>query len=843
MRYDELRARLQAELGDRYVIERELGEGGMAIVYLAEDVRHERQVALKVMKPELATSIGGDRFLREVKIEAKLSHPHILPLYDSGEAAGLLYYVMPFVEGESLRDLLDREKQLSLDEALRIVREVAEALAHAHAYGIVHRDIKPENILLSGGHAVVADFGIARAFSAAGGENLTQTGMAVGTPAYMSPEQAGGDPNIDGRSDIYSLGCVLYEALVGQVPFTGPTPQAVMARHTMDSVPLPHVVRDTVSDELEGVILCALAKIPADRFRTASEMADALGAILTGSQVRLPTATRTRPVPHAPKPPLPRWVPLALAVLAVAAVATGVSIWQPWNRRTAQPTNGPRLPPANLAVLYFDDLSPDHRLGHVVDGVTEGLINQLSRVRGLNVVSRNGVAPFRGTDVALDSIAGQLSTGSVVEGAIEPVGGDLRVTVRLVDGNSGADYPDGRSGFTLPAAQLLAAQDSLVEQVARILRRVLGQEVRIVERRSTARSVEAWSLVQQGERMRKDGEDLVRQGDMPGAVAVLGRADSVLTLSERADPQWVDPVVLRAAGALRRARLATERREALDRIDVAIAHADRALRMDPNNAMAMEVRGSANYFHWYRFRPADRVEADALFALARRDLEAAVEVDGGLASAHSELSHLYGQAGENTSSLLEARRAYEEDAYLEYADRILVNLFWGSYRLEQHTQGRDWCREGQRRFPDNPNFAECELWLMTTDALEPNPGRAWQLADRVVALTPDPARKGYARHRADIVVGGVLALAGLADSARHVLLAARASPSVDPTRDLLYNEAYMRVLLHDDDEAIDLMKQYFAANPEEDHGGGESGELFWWWRELKNHPRFKELQR
>jgi eukaryotic-like serine/threonine-protein kinase len=229
--------RLASALGDRYALERQVGEGGMATVYLARDLKHERKVAIKVLRPELSVSLGADRFLREIRVAANLQHPNILGLYDSGECESLLYYVMPFVEGESLRDRLNKEQQLPIHDSLQIVREAADALQYAHERGIVHRDIKPENILLLGGHALVADFGIARAVTQAGGDKLTQTGMAVGTPAYMSPEQSLGSDHVDARSDVYSLGCVLYEILIGQPPFTGPNSMAIMARHSMEVVP------------------------------------------------------------------------------------------------------------------------------------------------------------------------------------------------------------------------------------------------------------------------------------------------------------------------------------------------------------------------------------------------------------------------------------------------------------------------------------------------------------------------------------------------------------------------------------------------------------------------------
>src|SRR3989441_408045 len=272
----ELQERLRIALADRYALERELGRGGMAVVFLGRDPRHDRAVAIKVLRHEIAAALGADRFLREIQIAAKLHHPHILPLYDSGAAGDLLYYVMPYVEGESLRQRLDREAQLPLDDALAITRQVARALAYAHSHDVVHRDIKPENILLSGGEAVVADFGIARAITQAGGTRLTETGIPVGTPHYMSPEQASGGGPIDGRSDIYSLGCVLYEMLVGEPPYTGPSAQVVIAKRFTDPVPSVRRLRETIPPAIDGAVSKALARAPADRFVTAAQFADAL---------------------------------------------------------------------------------------------------------------------------------------------------------------------------------------------------------------------------------------------------------------------------------------------------------------------------------------------------------------------------------------------------------------------------------------------------------------------------------------------------------------------------------------------------------------------------------------
>src|SRR5688572_29736606 len=267
---------LQTALSHRYRVERQIGVGGMATVYLARDLRHDRNVALKLLKPELGAVLGVERFLSEIRVTANLQHPHLLPLFDSGEADGLLYYVMPFVEGESLRGRLDREKQLPVNEAIRITIAVAGALDYAHRHNVVHRDLKPENILLQDGQPVVSDFGIALAVTNAGGTRVTQTGLSLGTPQYMSPEQATGDRVIDARSDIYSLAAVLYEMLIGEPPHTGATIQAIIARVLTDRPRSVRATRDLVPENVDAAIQRALAKLPADRFASAKEFADAL---------------------------------------------------------------------------------------------------------------------------------------------------------------------------------------------------------------------------------------------------------------------------------------------------------------------------------------------------------------------------------------------------------------------------------------------------------------------------------------------------------------------------------------------------------------------------------------
>jgi serine/threonine-protein kinase len=340
-------ARLATALAGRYAIERELGQGGMAVVYLAHDVRHDRKVALKVLRPELSAIVGAERFLHEIKTTAHLQHPHILPLHDSGEAEGIVFYVMPYVEGESVRDRLSREKQLPVDDTVRIAAEVADALDYAHRHGVIHRDIKPENILLHDGHVVVADFGIALAVSTAGGgTRLTETGMSLGTPHYMAPEQAMGQKEITPKADIYALGCVVYEMLSGEPPFTGPTAQAIIARVVTEEPRSLTIQRKTVPSHVEQAVLTALAKLPADRFATATQFAEALSG-------RAPSVPLTAAPAAARSRTRPALSPATLAGAAAGLLALGILLG---SFLTGGASSGVR--PARLSV----QIPSDHRL-------------------------------------------------------------------------------------------------------------------------------------------------------------------------------------------------------------------------------------------------------------------------------------------------------------------------------------------------------------------------------------------------------------------------------------------------------------------------------------------------
>jgi eukaryotic-like serine/threonine-protein kinase len=402
----EIQERLERALSDRYRVERELGHGGMAIVYLATDLKHARRVAIKVLRPALAYALGPERFLREIAIAAQLAHPNILPLHDSGEADGLLYYVMPYVEGESLRDRLNRERRLPAAEAVRIATEVADALAHAHDQGLIHRDIKPENILLQAGHALVSDFGIARAISAAGTDRLTETGLAVGTPAYMSPEQALGQTSLDGRSDVYSLGCLLFEMLASAPPFQGQTPQAVIAGHATVPVPRLRALGVSAPGSVQAALDVAMAKDPGERFASPRDFA----AALAGAPVPSPGRTRR----------------IAAAIFALVILA-GLG-W--WGTRFIGTGGAPAI--ASLAVLPLENLSRDTAQDYLVAGIHEALIDELARVSALRVISRTSTLGYRGTSKPVPEIARELGVDGVVEGSVLRSGDSVSIQVHLV---------------------------------------------------------------------------------------------------------------------------------------------------------------------------------------------------------------------------------------------------------------------------------------------------------------------------------------------------------------------------------------------------------------------------
>ncbi len=427
--------RLQAALAGRYRIERELGRGGMATVYLANDVKHHRQVAIKVLRADLATLLGPERFLREVEIAAKLNHPHILPLYDSGDADGFLFYVMPYIKGESLRAKLEREQQLSVEESLAVTRQAASALGHAHAHGVIHRDVKPENILLHEGEAMVADFGIALAASATPDERLTETGLVLGTPEYMSPEQAMSESALDARSDLYSLACVLYEMLAGEPPYTGPNARALLAKQLVDPVPAIRRLRAAVPAAVEQAIMKALANAPADRFSSASAFVEAL----------------TAPA-------------------------------------------GARL--TTVAVLPFLNLSANPENEYFADGLTEDVIAHLSKMRALKVISRSSVMPFKKRLESLKEIGAKLGAATLLEGSVRRVGDRVRIVAQLIDAET--DQHLWAETYDRQLTDIFVIQTDVALNIAAALKAELSIDEQTRVRKEPTSDVQAYQLYVEG---------------------------------------------------------------------------------------------------------------------------------------------------------------------------------------------------------------------------------------------------------------------------------------------------------------------------------------------------------
>ena len=544
--------RLRTSLAGRYTIEREVGAGGMAHVYEARDLRHRRRVAVKVLRPELSEALGAERFLREIETSANLRHPHILPLFDSGDAGGSLFFVMPFIEGESLRARLERERQLPVGEALQIAREVAGALAYAHGRGVIHRDIKPENILLDSGHAVVTDFGIARAMSRTEASSLTKTGTSLGTPRYMSPEQALGDKHVDARADVYSLACVLYEMLAGQPPFTSATYERVLYQQTLEPLTPVMRFRPTVPAAVAAALTRALAKSPDDRFATTTAFVDAFrDAVADRPDVR------------------------------------------------------------SVAVLPFANLSTDPENEYFADGITEDVITQLSKIRSLKVVSRTSVMQYKRHDQDLRKIAAQLQVGALLEGSVRRSGNRVRIVAQLIEAQ--ADEHVWAETYDRDLTDIFEIQSEVALRIAEAMKAKLSSDERVrIHRRPTV-DLQAYALYLQGRaHVVRSTTYGFQQGlayfqralerDPEYAEALGGIAHAYTELAETGE--------MRPDDAYPRAKQAAEKAIALDP-DLADAHCmvayvkmayefdwagaeaefKRALELNPNSADAADLYG------------------------------------------------------------------------------------------------------------------------------------------------------------------------------------------------------------------------------------------------------------
>jgi serine/threonine-protein kinase len=644
------RDQLQADLADRYLLERELGHGGMATVYLARDLKHDRLVAIKVLRTDLSAVLGTERFLHEVRLTAQLQHPHILTLLDSGEGGGLCYYVMPYVEGESLRQRLQREGQLPLDEALRLTREVAEALDYAHQQGIIHRDIKPENILLSRGHALAADFGIALALTQAGGDRLTETGLSLGTPAYMSPEQAMAEPRLDGRSDQYSLACVLYEMLAGEPPYTGPTAQAIVAKRLGQPVPRLSTVRE-VPTAVDAAVTRALARAPADRYQTVSQFAEALAKATVAG-------TADSPARH------PRSQRIWLTSAAALALLTlSVGWWGVSKARTEAATL------RGVALLPCENTSPRQEEAYIGDRWSEELIQKLVRVGGLNPKAWESVRRYRDTRLGVRQIGADLNAGTLVRCRVAEQPTGVRLNVELIRAHDerviwSNDYqrPAGADGIN--AAQSAAAREIAQELGVTLPRLALTA----VERPLTRDSVAL--------RLYRLGEYFLQSFDDP--VAVRKSIDYFEHAIAR------DSNLVQARIGLARAMIWRGERESLvsrDYFPVVAQLMRSAVALDPTIAEAHTILAGylLNYTHDWAGAEEEHRRALALnpnstdahlwygwylqtasrFKDAITEFDRAVQLDPTNKIAHGQLVRVLDFAGQEGRAMRELREALE----------------------------------------------------------------------------------------------------------------------------------------------------------------------------------------
>jgi TolB-like protein/tRNA A-37 threonylcarbamoyl transferase component Bud32/Flp pilus assembly protein TadD len=563
-------------LSDRYAVQEEIGRGGMARVYRARDLRHDRDVAIKVLDSQLSSMLGGERFLREIRMTAQLNHPNVIPLLDSGQAAGMLYYVTPFAAGESLRARLEREGQLPVREALRIAREIADALDMAHRAGIVHRDIKPENVLLIGGHAVVCDFGIARALSAASNDSLTATGVSLGTPSYMAPEQVVAAGDLDGRADIYALGCVLYEMLAGDPPFTGNNAQRIMAQHAASAVPSVRLARPGLSESVDHLLSRALQKSPADRFSTAREMRDALDGKLDSNGTSAPQAQLVTARPNRG----------TLAAIAIAGVTVVGAVGWLWYGGPHSGSGARGVPGNRVAVLPMANLStnPDDR--YFADGMTEELISTLSTIGGVRVIARSSVLSYADTKKAASVIGRELNVGSIVESTCRKIGSQLHVTVRLV--NAATDDERWHDTYDREAslANIFAIQREISTAVAQKLSvRLLPADSERVAKRPTV-NPEAYALYVRAQLMRHD------RVNTPRFRATLDTVSVMLQRATALDPSFAEAHTALAQSYIARLFTFEPNSDLRQRAEAEIA---KALALDPALGDAFYARADLAY--------------------------------------------------------------------------------------------------------------------------------------------------------------------------------------------------------------------------------------------------------
>jgi serine/threonine-protein kinase len=776
-------AALAHALHDRYVLERELGRGGMATVYLARDVKHDREVALKVLRPELAAVLGAERFLQEIHISARLDHPHILTLIDSGESDGFVWYVLPFVRGESLRDKLTREQQLSIEEAVRIATQVASALDYAHRHGVIHRDIKPENILLHEGEAVVADFGIALAVRQAGGSRITETGLSLGTPPYMSPEQATGGRELDARSDVYSLGAVVYEMLAGEPPHSGPTAQAVIAKLLTERPTRIRTVRDTVPEGIDTAVAKALAKVPADRFGSAAEFAAALAAPGGG---QAPSRRRPRPA-------------VAAGIVGAIALTVIATVWHPWRRPARAAVSGADA--ASVAVLPFDNLTGNPSDRYLSDGMTEEVIGQLAQVRGLKVISRTSTEALKGTHLTLRQIADTLGVRHVLEGSVRHAGNRIRVAVDLIDATTDAHV--WASSYNRDLTDVFKVQEEIARHVADSLVSTVGvrQTIARVVRTEHPGAYEAYLR----------GRSLVYRRTREGLRGALGQFQQAIAQDSAYAPAYAGLASVYQLWSF----YAYPGLDFYDAYGRAIAAADRALALDPDLAEAYAARGRAMTLAW---APAESTEVYFKRALELRPNSPDVH--------QWHAGFLLTREGRYDEAIAEAERAVSLDPLAPGVRLALSTVALAARRYDVAA------REAARVAAIEPSLMGARVYQALGDLLSGNPARCATLK-----LGP------YAGVRAMCLysLGRVEEAASIADSLRTAFRAGTMSDSVFSPAITARGLAEYYAWTGRAEESLAWLERAYAISPEgEDFRVIASGI----YDKIRNDPRFQAgLQR
>jgi serine/threonine-protein kinase len=611
---------IAAALADRYRIERELGQGGMATVYLAQDLKHDRKVAVKVLKPELAAVLGAERFLAEIKVTANLQHPNLLPLFDSGAADGFLYYVMPYVEGETLRSRLDRESQLPVDETIRLVTLMAGALDYAHGRGVIHRDLKPENILLQAGQPVIADFGIALAVAQAGGSRVTETGLSLGTPHYMSPEQAAGERDLDARSDQYALGAVAYEMLSGEPPHTGPTAQAIIARLMTEKPRSLRATRPNISPTLDAAVQRALAKAPADRFRSCGEFA----------RVASDTSGAAAPV-SAPSSVLRGRTLLVIGVAVLLLAAIGYAVF--WRGRSAASASGSIR---SIAVLPLDNYSADSTQDYFAEGMTDELTSDLATISQLRVTSRGSAMQFKGKNrPPTPEIAKTLNVDAIVEGSVVRSGDRVRITAQLIDAR--ADKHLWSQTFERKSGDVLALQAELASAIANAINVQLtpGEQSRLASAPSIDPAAHDAYLRGRFFFNRPSDENLQK---------AVAQFDAAVKLSPAFAPAYSGLSDAYTWAAYNEGFISA--RDARPR---AKETAEQAVQLDSMSAEAHTSLGV--YMAWF----------DHDWAGGERELRRAIVLNPSYAYAHDQLNQLLGIVGRFDEAIAEGQRAIALD--------------------------------------------------------------------------------------------------------------------------------------------------------------------------------------